>query len=109
MRGQLWPCASGGGWLAGGSVGWGLTTDAVGPGTIRRRQSFVRGKGQFVVCRGRRSGKLIAVICVVFAVLTAFSNALASVLQRRAASEAPADGAFRLSLFSYLVRRRGWL
>lgn len=34
---------------------------------------------------------------------------MASVLQRRAASEAPADGAFRLSLFSYLVRRRVWL
>lgn len=48
-------------------------------------------------------------ICVVFALLTAFSNAMASVLQRRAASEAPADGAFRLSLFSYLVRRRVWL
>jgi drug/metabolite transporter (DMT)-like permease len=60
-------------------------------------------------CRGRRSGKLIFVICVLFAVLTALSNAAASVLQRRAASEAPPDGAFRLSLFSYLVRRRIWL
>jgi drug/metabolite transporter (DMT)-like permease len=48
-------------------------------------------------------------ICVVFAVLTAFSNAMASVLQRRAAVEAPADGAFRLSLFSYLIRRKVWL
>lgn len=48
-------------------------------------------------------------ICVVFALLTAFSNAMASVLQRRAAIEAPAEGAFRLSLFSYLVRRRVWL
>lgn len=48
-------------------------------------------------------------ICVVFAVLTAFSNAMASVLQRRAAIEAPADGSFRLSLFAYLVRRRVWL
>ncbi len=48
-------------------------------------------------------------ICVVFAVLTAFCNAMASVLQRRAASQAPADGAFRLSLFSYLVRRKVWL
>jgi drug/metabolite transporter (DMT)-like permease len=44
-----------------------------------------------------------------FAVLTAFSNAMASVLQRRAAIEAPADGAFRLSLFTYLIRRRVWL
>ncbi len=61
------------------------------------------------MCRGRRSGKLIFVICVLFAVLTALSNASASVLQRRAASEAPPDGAFRLSLFSYLVRRRIWL
>jgi drug/metabolite transporter (DMT)-like permease len=49
------------------------------------------------------------VICVVFALLTAFSNAMAAVLQRRAASEAPTDGAFRLSLFRYLVRRRVWL
>jgi len=49
------------------------------------------------------------VICVVFAVLTAFSNAMAAVLQRRAAIEAPADVAFRLSLFSYLVRRKVWL
>ena len=48
-------------------------------------------------------------ICVVFAVLTAFSNAMAAVLQRRAAIEAPADVAFRLSLFSYLVRRKVWL
>jgi drug/metabolite transporter (DMT)-like permease len=44
-----------------------------------------------------------------FAVLTSLSNAAASVLQRRAASEAPVDGAFRLSLFAYLVRRRVWL
>ena len=48
-------------------------------------------------------------ICVVFAVLTAFSNAMASVLQRRAAIEAPQDGAFRLSLFAHLVRRKVWL
>ena len=62
-----------------------------------------------VGCRGQRSGKLNFVICVLFAVLTALSNAAASVLQRRAASEAPPDGAFRLSLFAYLVRRRVWL
>jgi drug/metabolite transporter (DMT)-like permease len=49
------------------------------------------------------------VISVLFALLTAFSNAMASVLQRRAAADAPADQSFRLSLFAYLVRRRIWL
>jgi len=49
------------------------------------------------------------VICVVFALLTAVSNAMASVLQRRAAMDAPAGRALRLSLFGYLLRRRVWL
>jgi drug/metabolite transporter (DMT)-like permease len=46
---------------------------------------------------------------VVFALLTALSNAMASVLQRRAAAEAPAGRAFHLSLFAYLLRRRVWI
>lgn len=55
------------------------------------------------------SGEAQGVISVVFALLTAFSNATASVLQRLAASKAPAGDSFRLSLFGYLVRRRVWL
>ena len=49
------------------------------------------------------------VICVVFALLTAVSNALASVLQRRAAMDAPEGRAMHLSIFGYLLRRRIWL
>ena len=49
------------------------------------------------------------VICVVFALLTAVSNATASVLQRRAAMDAPAGRALHLSLFGYLLRRKIWL
>lgn len=48
-------------------------------------------------------------ICVLFALLTAFSNATASVLQRRAAAGAPEREAFHLSLLAYLLRRRIWL
>jgi drug/metabolite transporter (DMT)-like permease len=48
-------------------------------------------------------------IAVLFAVLAAASNALASVLQRRAARSAPADEAFRLALIWDLVRRPEWL
>lgn len=49
------------------------------------------------------------VICVVFALLTAVSNAMASVLQRRAAMDAPAGRAMHLSLFGYLLHRKIWL
>jgi len=49
------------------------------------------------------------VVSVLFALLTAFFNGLASVLQRIAAAAAPADRALRLSLLTYLVRRRVWL
>jgi drug/metabolite transporter (DMT)-like permease len=49
------------------------------------------------------------VICVVFALLTALSNAMASVLQRRAAMDAPAGRAMHLSLLGYLLRRKIWL
>jgi drug/metabolite transporter (DMT)-like permease len=48
-------------------------------------------------------------ISVAFAVLAAASNALASVLQRRAARTAPVDQAFRLGLIAYLIRRPSWL
>ena len=46
---------------------------------------------------------------VLFALLTALCNGIASVLQRVAASTAPAEHALRLSLFTYLIRRRVWL
>jgi drug/metabolite transporter (DMT)-like permease len=46
---------------------------------------------------------------VLFALLTALCNGLASVLQRMAASTAPAAKALHLSLFGYLVRRKIWL
>jgi drug/metabolite transporter (DMT)-like permease len=49
------------------------------------------------------------VVSVVFAVLTAFSNAMASVLQRRAAADAPTRDSFRLSLMAYLLHRRVWV
>ena len=48
-------------------------------------------------------------VSVLFALLTAFFNGLASVLQRLAAAAAPAKHALRLSLLGYLVRRRVWL
>ena len=46
---------------------------------------------------------------VLFALLTALFNGLASVLQRMAAATAPASKTLRLSLFSYLIRRKVWL
>jgi drug/metabolite transporter (DMT)-like permease len=49
------------------------------------------------------------VVSVLFALLTALFNGLASVLQRQAASAAPQDRALHLSLFAYLVRRKVWL
>ncbi|MEU0137551.1 DMT family transporter [Streptomyces sp. NPDC006296] len=48
-------------------------------------------------------------ISVLFAVLTALSNGIASVLQRRAALTVPAGRAMRLSLIGYLLRQRVWL
>lgn len=48
-------------------------------------------------------------VSVLFALLTAFFNGLASVLQRMAAATAPAKHALHLSLLGYLVRRRVWL
>lgn len=48
-------------------------------------------------------------ISVLFAVLTAFSNGAASVLQRRAARTVPDSEAMRLALIGHLLRRRVWL
>jgi drug/metabolite transporter (DMT)-like permease len=49
------------------------------------------------------------VVSVVFALLTALCNGMASVLQRRAAADAPEDKALHLSLLRYLVRHKVWL
>jgi hypothetical protein len=49
------------------------------------------------------------VVSVLFALLTALFNGLASVLQRMAASTAPAAKTLHLSLFSYLIKRKVWL
>jgi len=49
------------------------------------------------------------VVSVLFALLTALFNGVASVLQRMAAATAPPSRALHLSLFSYLIRRKVWL
>jgi len=49
------------------------------------------------------------VVSVLFALLTALFNGLASVLQRIAAMTAPASKALHLSLLGYLVKHRVWL
>jgi drug/metabolite transporter (DMT)-like permease len=49
------------------------------------------------------------VVSVLFALLTALFNGLASVLQRMAAATAPESHALHLSLFGYLIRRKVWL
>jgi drug/metabolite transporter (DMT)-like permease len=49
------------------------------------------------------------VVSVLFALLTALFNGLASVLQRQAAATAPESRALHLSLFAYLIRRKVWL
>ena len=46
---------------------------------------------------------------VLFALLTALFNGVASVLQRTAAATAPQSRALHLSLLGYLVRRKVWL
>ena len=48
-------------------------------------------------------------ICVLFALLTAGSNAAAAVLQRKAASAVPAAHSLHVSLIKDLLRRRIWL
>src|SRR3984957_19600130 len=49
------------------------------------------------------------VVCVFFALLTAASNACASVLQRPAAAQGPTDRAMHVSLIADLVKRRACL
>ncbi|MGH3171429.1 MAG: DMT family transporter [Trebonia sp.] len=48
-------------------------------------------------------------ICVLFALLTAASNAAASVLQRKAAKQVPPSRSMHISLLADLIRRRVWL
>ena len=48
-------------------------------------------------------------LCVIFALLTAGSNAGAAVLQRKAAAQVPPETAMHLSLMKDLIRRRVWL
>jgi hypothetical protein len=48
-------------------------------------------------------------LCVLFALLTAGSNACAAVLQRKAAAQVPAERSMHVSLIADLIRRRVWL
>jgi len=48
-------------------------------------------------------------LCVLFALITAGSNACASVLQRKAAAQVPQKHSMHVSLLADLVRRRVWL
>jgi hypothetical protein len=48
-------------------------------------------------------------LCVIFALLTAASNASAAVLQRKAAAQVPPERAMHVSLIADLMRRRVWL
>jgi hypothetical protein len=48
-------------------------------------------------------------LCVLFALLTAGSNACASVLQRKAAAQVPPEQSMHLSLIADLIKRRVWL
>ena len=48
-------------------------------------------------------------LCVLFALLTAGSNACASVLQRKAAAQVPPDRSMHVSLLKDLVHRKVWL
>ncbi len=48
-------------------------------------------------------------LCVLFALLTAGSNACAAVLQRKAAAQVPPERSMHISLLADLVRRRVWL
>jgi hypothetical protein len=49
------------------------------------------------------------VICVLFALLTAGSNACAAVLQRKAAAQVPPERSLHVSLIADLIKRRVWL
>ena len=48
-------------------------------------------------------------LCVMFALLTAGSNACAAVLQRKAAAQVPPERSLHISLLADLIRRRVWL
>jgi hypothetical protein len=48
-------------------------------------------------------------LCVLFALLTAGSNACAAVLQRKAAAQVPPERSMHISLVADLVKRRVWL
>ena len=48
-------------------------------------------------------------LCVLFALLTAGSNACAAVLQRKAAAQVPPERSMHVSLIADLVKRRVWL
>jgi hypothetical protein len=48
-------------------------------------------------------------LCVLFALLTAVSNACAAVLQRRAAAQVPPEHSLHVSLIVDLVKRKVWL
>jgi len=48
-------------------------------------------------------------LCVIFALLTAASNAVAAVLQRKAAAQVPPERSMHVSLIADLIRRRVWL
>jgi hypothetical protein len=48
-------------------------------------------------------------LCVIFALLTAASNACAAVLQRKAAAQVPPERALHFSLLADLFRRKVWL
>jgi hypothetical protein len=48
-------------------------------------------------------------LCVLFALLTAGSNACAAVLQRKAASQVPPERSMHVSLIADLVHRKVWL
>ena len=48
-------------------------------------------------------------LCVVFALLTAASNAGAAVLQRKAAAQVPPERSMHISLIADLIKRKVWL
>jgi hypothetical protein len=48
-------------------------------------------------------------LCVIFALLTAASNASAAVLQRKAAAQVPPERAMHVSLVADLIKRKVWL
>src|SRR5487761_1542592 len=70
------------------------------PGHVRRHS------GQAVSAHHVSAHTLL---CVVFALLTAASNATAAVLQRKAAAQVPPERSMHFSLLADLFRRKVWL